>query len=290
MWHIAGPCEERISLHTLRGQTLAIDLAGWVVQNNAAPGMQFTVTRPHLRNLFFRINTLLSLDILPVVVLDGSVPDLKKATVAARNQVQWGGGQVQSPKRQQRRQFTGVLRDCERLLTSLGVPCVTAPGEAEAFCSALNRAGLCDAVVSDDSDCFCYGARTVLRNFSTDPKSFSVSQYTSSRLQAEVGLSRQRMVIMALLLGCDYNLGGVAGVGREAVSRLFSVWGEPGRAELDRVMAWSGGSLGEALVTTKPVHCGVCGHQGGVASHRRTGCRRCGTDTSCRSVGHSHNI
>ena len=63
VWHIAGPCEERISLHTLRGQTLAIDLAGWVVQNNAAPGMQFTVTRPHLRNLFFRINTLLSLDI-----------------------------------------------------------------------------------------------------------------------------------------------------------------------------------------------------------------------------------
>ena len=80
-------------------------------------------------------------------------------------------------------------------------------GEAEAYCSALNRAGLVDAVVSDDSDCFCYGAKTVLRNFSTDPKSFSVSQYTSSKLRTDVGLSRQRMVIMALLLGCDYNLG-----------------------------------------------------------------------------------
>ena len=51
--------------------------------------------------------------------------------------------------------------------------------------------------------------------------------FHSSRLQAEVGLSRQRMVVMALLLGCDYNLGGVAGVGREAVSKLFSVWGKP---------------------------------------------------------------
>ena len=114
------------------GKTLAIDLAGWVVQNNTAPGMQFTVTRPHLRNIFFRISTLLSLDILPVVVLDGAPPDVKKATVAARNKQAFGGGggsvPGQSPKRQQRRHFTGVLKDCQRLLQSLGVPCVTAPG------------------------------------------------------------------------------------------------------------------------------------------------------------------
>jgi len=59
VWHVSGACEERISLHTLRGSTLAIDLAGWVVQNNTAPGLSHSVTRPHLRNLFFRINTLL---------------------------------------------------------------------------------------------------------------------------------------------------------------------------------------------------------------------------------------
>ena len=116
----------------------------------------------------------------------------------------------------------------------------------------VNRAGLCDAVVSDDSDCFCYGAKTVLRNFSTDPKSFSVSQYTSSRLQTEVGLSRQRMVVMALLLGCDYNLGGVAGVGREAVMRLFSVWGEPRPRDLERVLAWAEDGLEmEARLVTR---------------------------------------
>ena len=55
-----------------------------------------------------------------------------------------------SPKRQQRSQFKGVLNDCGRLLDSLGVPCLVAPGEAEAYCAALNRAGLVDAVISDD--------------------------------------------------------------------------------------------------------------------------------------------
>ena len=84
-----------------------------------------------------------------------------------------------------------------------------APGEAEAYCAWLDRAGLVDAVVSDDSDCFCYGAKTVLRNFSTDPKNFSVTRCSARRLREELGLSRQRLVVMALLLGSDYNPGGV---------------------------------------------------------------------------------
>mgnify|MGYP001455556868 FL=1 len=96
-------------------------------------------------------------------------------------------------------------------------------------------------------------------------------------MEIEVSLSRQRMVVRALLFGCGYNLGGVAGVGREAVTRLFSVWGQPqGELELERVLAWAEGSLEReagALVTSKPVHCGVCGHEGSVASHRRAGQR-----------------
>ena len=220
-----------------------------------------------------------SLDILPVVVLDGSCPQAKSATVQARNAVTWGtkvAGVPDSPKRQQRRQFGGVLKDCQRLVIGLGVPCVTAPGEAEQYCAALNQAGLVDAVVSDDSDCFCYGAKTVLRNFSTDPKNFSVSRYTAKKIRQEVALSRQRMVIMALILGCDYNPGGVCGVGREALVKLFNLWGPPGKTELDTVMAWR--DTGEEEVNlSKPVHCGTCGHPGSVGSHRKAGCGVCGT-------------
>ena len=38
-----------------------------------------------------------------------------------------------------------------------------AEGEAEAYAAQLNAEGLVDAVVTDDSDAFCYGAHTVLR-------------------------------------------------------------------------------------------------------------------------------
>ena len=72
---MAGPCEERISLHSLRGGRpwLSTSLAG----SRTTPGIQFTVTRPRLRNLYFRINALLSLDILPEV-LDGSGAEVRQ--------------------------------------------------------------------------------------------------------------------------------------------------------------------------------------------------------------------
>jgi len=273
LWQLSGPVEERISLHALRGSTLAIDLAGWVVQNQTAPGLSHSVTRPHLRNLFFRTHTLLSLDILPVIVLDGVCPDAKSATVQARNRARGAGG-FDSPKRQHRRQFKGVLNDCLRLAESLGVPCVRAPGEAEAYCAWLDNAGLVDAVVSDDSDCFCYGAKTVLRNFSTDPKNFSVTRCTARRLREEVGLSRQRLVVMALLLGSDYNPGGVAGIGRDGVAKLFSLWGAPNKQELQKVLDWR--DTGEGEPRGKPVHCGTCGHPGSLSTHKKNGCAQCG--------------
>merc|ERR1719450_676815 len=88
---------------------------------------------------------------------------------------------------------------------------------------------------------------------------------------------------MALLLGCDYNLGGVAGVGREAVLRLFQVWGRPRAGELDLVRGWRPSDEAGDIVTSKPVHCGTCGHVGSVSSHRRSGCEDCGSASNCRS-------
>jgi len=285
-WNVSSPCEERISLHSLRGQTLAIDLAGWIVQNQTVPGMQHRVTRPHLRNIVFRTNSLLSLDILPVFVLDGAAPKLKSQTVEQRNQLNWGTRATQakptqitsSPKVQKRRQFNGVLKECASLCESLGLPYIVAPGEAEAYCAALDRSGLVDGIISDDSDSMCYGARTVYKNFTTDPKSFSVSKYSNKRLRKELGISRERVVIMSVMLGCDYAAG-VTGVGKDNLVKLFQLWGDPVRGELQKVVNWSLSDMMPELPKTP--HCGTCGHPGTVGAHRKTGCRVCGTDSCC---------
>lgn len=43
---------------------------------------------------------------------------------------------------QGRTQFNHVLKQCEELLKHMGLECIQAPGEAEAYCAFLNRHGV----------------------------------------------------------------------------------------------------------------------------------------------------
>lgn len=56
------------------------------------------------------------------------------------------------------------------MLDVLGVPWVTAAGEAEAMCAFLDAQGLVDGCITNDGDTFLYGAQTVYRNFNLNSK------------------------------------------------------------------------------------------------------------------------
>lgn len=131
-----------------------------------------------------------------------------------------------------RTRFNYVLKQCEELIRSMGLQCVQGPGEAEAFCAHLNAAGLVDGVISQDSDCFAYGARRVFRNFSLSMQGSagsiggSIDIYDLDLVQKTVDFGRNKIIVMALLCGCDYCPEGVGGVGRDAVQKLFTIYSE----------------------------------------------------------------
>ncbi|KAH0969332.1 hypothetical protein GBA52_028787 [Prunus armeniaca] len=84
------------------------------------------------------------------------------------------------------------------------------PMEAEAQCAYLELANLVDGVVTDDSDVFLFGAQSVYKNIFDDRK--YVETYFMKDVEKELGLSREKLIRMALLLGSDYTEG-VSGIG-----------------------------------------------------------------------------
>ncbi|KAK7395619.1 hypothetical protein VNO78_16183 [Psophocarpus tetragonolobus] len=103
-----------------------------------------------------------------------------------------------------------LFTECQELLQMFGLPYIIAPMEAEAQCAYLELEKLVDGVVTDDSDVLLFGARSVYKNIFDDRK--YVETYFMEDIEKELGLSREKLIRMALLLGSDYTEG-VSGIG-----------------------------------------------------------------------------
>lgn len=67
-----------------------------------------------------------------------------------------------------------------------GLPYIIAPMEAEAQCAYMELANLVDGVVTDDSDVFLFGARSVYKNIFDDRKyveTYFMQVWTSQSLR-----------------------------------------------------------------------------------------------------------
>ncbi|XP_055547531.1 flap endonuclease GEN isoform X2 [Wyeomyia smithii] len=295
LWNLLTPYCEKKPLFELNNKTVAIDLSGWVCESLNVVDY-FVHPRFYLRNLFFRTCYLLQTGIIPVFVLEGTAPPLKYGVIIKRNQLQFRGARPKkaidrdkdgkniksSGVEQKRNRFHHVLKQCEELLSSLGLTCVQAPGEAEALCAYLNRDNIVYGVVSQDSDCFAYGARRVFRNFCATQNGGSVEVYDLTKVCKSLDLGQEKIVVMGILSGCDYCPTGVPGVGRESVHRLLR--SHTNQEILNQIRSWrlTADRLTESeiKVQNKDI-CTDCGHYGKVFGHRRVGCQECGTKIGC---------
>lgn len=89
----------------------------------------------------------------PIFVLEGKAPQLKTDVMKKRNDLQFRGVKPKPSKssdstktthtKTDRSRFNCVLKKCEEMLRIMGIKCVKAPGEAEAYCAYLNEIGVC---------------------------------------------------------------------------------------------------------------------------------------------------
>ncbi|XP_073530223.1 flap endonuclease GEN homolog 1 [Phyllobates terribilis] len=282
LWPILEPVKTHVPLHSLGGKTLAVDLSIWVCEAQSVKQMVGVVAKPHLRNLFFRVSSLNLMGVKLVFVTEGEAPKVKAGTMNKRNEMRYGPTKRVVPARPGRSYFRSVLRECLRMLDCLGVPWVQAAGEAEAMCAYLNAQGCVDGCITNDGDVFLYGARTVYRNFTMNVKDPHVDCYEVSAIEDRLGLDRESLVGLAILLGCDYIPKGLPGVGRELAMKFMKSLN--GESVLQRFHQWRK-HFDDPTMSAKPikktVHCTVCSHPGSTKEHERKGCKFCGSEKYC---------
>ncbi|NXB22497.1 GEN endonuclease, partial [Rhagologus leucostigma] len=283
LWQILEPVRQPVNLSSLRGKTLAVDLSLWVCEAQTVKKMVGVVTKPHLRNLFFRFSFFTSMGIKLVFVMEGEAPRLKADTMSKRNEMRYGPSKKVGPARTGRSLFKAMLKECLELLECLGVPWVQAAGEAEAMCAYLNAKGHVDGCITNDGDVFLYGAQTVYRNFAMNAKDPHLDSYTMSSIKEKLGCDRESLIGLAVLLGCDYLPKGVPGVGKEQALKLIETL--RGQNLLQRFEQWKEQfqyDNNPPLVVKRVIHCSECHHPGSYKEHEHNGCKFCESVRCCK--------
>ncbi|NXT44259.1 GEN endonuclease, partial [Pelecanoides urinatrix] len=283
LWQILEPVRQPVNLSSLKGKTLAVDLSLWVCEAQTVKKMFGVVTKPHLRNLFFRFSFLTSMGIKLVFVMEGEAPKLKADTMSKRNEMRYGPSKKVGAARTGRSLFKAILKECLELLECLGVPWVQAAGEAEAMCAYLNAKGHVDGCITNDGDVFLYGAQTVYRNFAMNAKDPLLDCYTMSSIKEKLGCDRESLIGLAVLLGCDYLPKGIPGVGKEQALKLLETL--RGQNLLQRFEQWKEQfqyDNNPPLVVKRVAHCSECHHPGSYKEHEHSGCKLCESTRYCK--------
>lgn len=95
------------------------------------------------------------------------------------------------------------IKNCKNLLSSLGIPHLTAISESDILCSKLSKKGLVDAVISNDFDMIPYGCNIMITNFNSSV--FEVETYDLSEVLSSFEVTMDQLIDICILAGCDYT-------------------------------------------------------------------------------------
>ncbi len=247
-----GPLLPRteVGLEELRGKRVAVDALNFLYQFLAIirqrDGEPLRDSRgritSHLSGLFYRTANLLEAEIYPIYVFDGKPPELKRRTLEERRVVreraaeEWERalreGRLEEARRYAAQAATveeRVVEDAKRLLRLMGVPFVQAPAEGEAQAAHLVRRGDAWAVASQDFDSLLFGSPVLVRNLALTGRrklpgkdvyvEVRPEVVELERALSELGITREQLVDVGILVGTDFNEG-VKGIGPKRALEL----------------------------------------------------------------------
>ncbi len=195
----------------------------------------------HLIGLIARVTNFMSKKLKLVFVFDGTVPELKHKELQKRKQ-----NKIHAEKKYQEAKSAENIEEMKKfasrttrltkemvdeaklLLDAMGIPVIQAPSEGEAQAAHMVAKGDAYAIVSQDADSLLFGATKVVRNLNVSGRRKYGSTYKSispelielSENLNELGIDRDHLILISMLVGTDYNIGGIKGIGPKKALKL----------------------------------------------------------------------
>ena len=242
---------EETNLESFSSRIVAIDAYNAIYQFlstiRGPDGMSLTDTygqvTSHLTGLFYRNINFLSMGIKPVYVFDGRPPSLKSAEIERRRRNKRNAiikyeqamelGNTEDAKKyaqQTTSLLDGMIDDSKQILGLFGIPYVDAPSEGEATAAHLTSTGQAYASASQDYDSVLFGSRKLVRNFTNSGRRKMPSRNRYIEVTPEIidldktlralGLTREELVDVGILIGTDFNPDGFAKIGPKTALKL----------------------------------------------------------------------
>lgn len=234
--------KKAVSFSELKGKTLAVDAFNTIYQ------FLSTIRQPdgtplmdnkkritsHLSGLFYRNVNLLREGLKLVYVFDGQAPKLKTGTWEKREETKNKAFEKyeQAKKKEDieemgkyARQLATLdeekIKESKELLEAMGIMVVQAPGEGEAQAAYLSQKKDVYACASQDYDSLLFGAPLLVQNLTMARKRKTISGYVSiepevielEKVLNSLQINLEQLICLGILVGTDYNPGGVKGIG-----------------------------------------------------------------------------
>ena len=249
--------KKEIQISDLKGKTLAIDAFNTLYQFlttirqlDGTPLMNSKgKITSHLSGLFYRNLSLMQDGIKPIYVFDGKPPEMKLEEIARRKKLKEEAREKYEEAKQKEnledmKKYSGrdvkitqeIIEESKGLLIAMGIPVIQANGEGEAEGSYLARQGKAWASASQDFDSILYGTPILIRNLTLSKKRKLASglyvEVNPEKIELQdvlnkLGISLEQLICLAILVGTDYNPGGVKGLGQKRALEIASKFESP---------------------------------------------------------------
>ncbi|SCV74311.1 BQ2448_6743 [Microbotryum intermedium] len=219
-----------------KGKTLAVDAYVWLHRGAYGCAQELATgvtTLKYVNYAMHRVRMLKHYGVTPLIVFDGGYLPSKMGTEEERESrrseaLAKGNACLAEGKLTQAREAFVKAVDVTPAMAYQLIKYIVAPYEADPQLAYLEREGIVDGIITEDSDLLIFGCRTVL--FKLDGEGHCVAieraRFSQCREYNFAGWGDDDFRHMAILSGCDY-LHSVVGLGLKTAYKLLKKYKTP---------------------------------------------------------------